>query len=356
MNKDQEQDKMLGKLQFKLVYLIFFILLITGLLTTVIFFILSYFKIVIFPFPRGAMGYILALLITSLVLGTAIGYFLTIRFFKPLRELSAATKKIATGDFSVSISDSSLSEDDTEMQTLIANFNTMAEQLSKIETLRSDFIANVSHEFKTPLSTIQGYVTLLEDDKLTPEERKNYIKIIFDATMKLTNLTSNILKISKLENQEIEFDKKEYNLSEQLREVIILLQSSWETKQIEFDLDLPDCMIVSDEELLQQVWMNILSNAIKFSNNNGVIKVYLSATIDFITVKIIDNGCGMDEETVKYMFDKFYQGDKSHSKEGNGLGLALAKKIVLLAHGEIKAESVLDEGTTMIVKLPVHFD
>ena len=172
MSKIEDQEKMLGKLQFKLIYLIFFILLITGLLTTVIFFILSYFKIVRFLFPRGAMGYVLALLIISLILGTAIGYFLTMRFFKPLRELSAATKKIANGDFSVSISDSSLSEDDTEMQTLIANFNSMAEQLSKIETLRSDFIANVSHEFKTPLSTIQGYVTLLEDDKLTPEERK----------------------------------------------------------------------------------------------------------------------------------------------------------------------------------------
>jgi signal transduction histidine kinase len=356
MSKNEEQEKMLGKLQFKLIYLIFFILLITGLLTSVIFFILSYFKIVRFLFPRGAMGYVLALLIVSLILGTAIGYFLTRRFFKPLRELSAATKKIANGDFSVTISDSSLSEDDTEMQTLIANFNSMAEQLSKIETLRSDFIANVSHEFKTPLSTIQGYVTLLEDDKLTPEERKNYIRIIFDATTKLTNLTSNILKISKLENQEIEFDKKEYNLSEQIRETIILLQSSWETKQIEFDLDLPDCMIVSDEELLQQVWMNIISNAIKFSYDNGIIKVYLSATNDFITVKIIDTGCGMDEETIKYIFDKFYQGDKSHSKEGNGLGLALAKKIVLLAHGEIKAESILDEGTTMIIKLPVHFN
>ena len=164
MSKNQDQDKQLGKLQFKLVYLIFIILLITGLLTAVIFFILSYFRIVRFLFPRGAMGYILALLITSLVLGTAIGYFLTLRFFKPLRELSAATKKIANGDFSVNISDSSLSDDDSELQTLIENFNSMAEQLSKIETLRSDFIANVSHEFKTPLSTIQGYVTLLEDE------------------------------------------------------------------------------------------------------------------------------------------------------------------------------------------------
>ena len=354
MNKNNR--KLSLKLRLKLTYIFFNVLLISGILTAVIFYFLTFFKIIIYPGKIGPFGYIVAMLITSLIIGTFFGYFISERYFRPLKQLSNASKKIASGEFSVSIEELEYKDDDTELNDLIKNFNIMAKQLSKIETLRSDFIANVSHEFKTPLATIQGYVTLLEDDKLTKEERSNYLNIIFDATKKLTNLTSNILKISKLENQEVEICKKEYNVSEQLREVIILLQASWEKKNIEFNLDLPDCMVISDEELLQQVWMNILSNAIKFSNNNGVIKVYLSATNDFITVKIIDNGCGMDEETVKYMFDKFYQGDKSHSKEGNGLGLALAKKIVLLAHGEIKAESVLDEGTTMIVKLPVHFD
>lgn len=353
---NRKREKLSGKLQFKLVYLIFNILLITLFLTTVVFFLLARFRVVIVPIPRNGFGYILALLITCLIVGTSIGYFVTYKFFVPLRELTAATKKIANGDFSVTISETEYAETDSELDTLIKNFNIMAEQLSKIETLRSDFIANVSHEFKTPLSTIQGYVTLLEDDKLTAEERKHYIKIIFDATTKLTNLTSNILKISKLENQEIEFVKKEYNLSEQIRETIILLQASWEKKQIEFDIDLPDCMIISDEELLQQVWMNIISNSIKFSNDFGQIKIKLEATNDLIKVSIQDFGCGMDEETVKYIFDKFYQGDKSHSREGNGLGLALAKKIINIAHGQIKVKSALGEGTTMIVELPVHFN
>ena len=296
------------------------------------------------------------MLITSLIIGTFFGYFLSERYFRPLKQLSNASKKIASGDFSVSIEELEYKDDDTELNDLIKNFNIMAKQLSKIETLRSDFIANVSHEFKTPLATIQGYVTLLEDDKLTKEERSNYLNIIFDATKKLTNLTSNILKISKLENQEVEICKKEYNVSEQLREVIILLQASWEKKNIEFNLDLSDCMVISDEELLQQVWMNVISNAIKFSNLDGRIDVSLVSRSNYISVVIKDYGSGMDEETLSHVFEKFYQGDKSHSRDGNGLGLSLVKRIVTICHGEIKLDSKLNEGTTVTINLPIYFD
>ena len=354
MNKNNR--KLSLKLRLKLTYIFFNVLLISGILTAVIFYFLTFFKIIIYPGRLGPFGYIVAMLITSLIIGTFFGYFLSERYFRPLKQLSNASKKIASGDFSVSIEELEYKDDDTELNDLIKNFNIMAKQLSKIETLRSDFIANVSHEFKTPLATIQGYVTLLEDDKLTKEERSNYLNIIFDATKKLTNLTSNILKISKLENQEVEICKKEYNVSEQLREVIILLQASWEKKNIEFNLDLPDCMVISDEELLQQVWMNVISNAIKFSNLDGRIDVSLVSRSNYISVVIKDYGSGMDEETLSHVFEKFYQGDKSHSRDGNGLGLSLVKRIVTICHGEIKLDSKLNEGTTVTINLPIYFD
>lgn len=354
MNKNNR--KLSLKLRLKLTYIFFNVLLISGILTAVIFYFLTFFKIIIYPGKLGPFGYIVAMLITSLIIGTFFGYFLSERYFRPLKQLSNASKKIASGDFSVSIEELEYKDDDTELNDLIKNFNIMAKQLSKIETLRSDFIANVSHEFKTPLATIQGYVTLLEDDKLTKEERSNYLNIIFDATKKLTNLTSNILKISKLENQEVEICKKEYNVSEQLREVIILLQASWEKKNIEFNLDLSDCMVISDEELLQQVWMNVISNAIKFSNLDGRIDVSLVSRSNYISVVIKDYGSGMDEETLSHVFEKFYQGDKSHSRDGNGLGLSLVKRIVTICHGEIKLDSKLNEGTTVTINLPIYFD
>ena len=351
-----KKTKLSGKLRLRLAYLFFNVLLIANILTALIFYILTFFKIIIFPGRFGTFGYIIAMLITSLIIGTFFGYFITERYFRPLKQLSDASKKIADGDFTVNIDELEYKEDETELNNLIKNFNIMVKKLSKIETLRSDFIANVSHEFKTPLATIQGYVTLLEDDKLTNEERKHYLKIIFDATKKLTNLSSNILKITKLENQEVEINKTEYNISEQIREVIILLQSSWEKKNIEFTLDLSNCMIISDEELLQQVWMNIISNAIKFSNENGQIDINLTSHSNYIVVTIKDYGCGMDEETLNHVFDKFYQGDKSHSKEGNGLGLSLVKRILDICLGEIKIESKLNEGTTITINLPIYFD
>lgn len=351
-----KKTKLSGKLRLRLAYLFFNVLLIANILTALIFYILTFFKIIIFPGRFGTFGYIIAMLITSLIIGTFFGYFITERYFRPLKQLSDASKKIADGDFTVNIDELEYKEDETELNNLIKNFNIMVKKLSKIETLRSDFIANVSHEFKTPLATIQGYVTLLEDDKLTIEEKKHYLKIIFDATKKLTNLSSNILKITKLENQEVEISKTEYNISEQIREVIILLQSSWEKKNIEFTLDLSDCMIISDEELLQQIWMNIISNAIKFSNANGKIDINLASHSNYIVVTIKDYGCGMDEETINHAFDKFYQGDKSHSREGNGLGLSLVKRILDICHGEIKIESKLNEGTTITINLPIYFD
>lgn len=351
---ENKRNRLSGKLRFKIIYMIFNALLISGIITGVVIYILSIMKALTFQEgPLGGFGIIIALLITSIILATFIGSFFAYRTLKPIRDLSNATKQIAEGNFNVSIEELEYNDDDTELNNLIKNFNIMVKKLSEIETLRSDFIANVSHEFKTPLATIQGYVTLLQDDKLTNEERKKYINIILDATSKINKLITNILKISKLENQEVEIVKKEYNISEQIRETIILLQAAWEKKNISFDLNLPDCIISSDEELLQQVWLNIFGNAIKFSSDSGVISSSLSIYDEKVYVEITDNGCGMSEDVMSHIFEKFYQGDKSHSNDGNGLGLALSHKIIHLCGGKITVQSKLNEGSTFTVILPL---
>lgn len=343
-----------GKLIFKIALTIFNVLLASSIILALVLILMTKMQMLIIGGRPGILGLLIAMFVTSVILGTIFCVIFSYRTIKPFRDLSNASKQISKGDFKVKIDEIPVSDDDSEMNELIKNFNIMAAKLAEIETLRSDFVSNVSHEFKTPLATIQGYVTLLEDDKLTKEERKKYVDIIFDATTKLTNLTSNILKISKLENQEVEITPIEYNLSEQLREVIILLQSSWEQKNIEFDLNLDDIFIISDEELLQQVWMNIISNAIKYSNISSTIKIEVKSTNSKIIVSVLDYGIGMDEETKSHMFDKFYQGDKSHSKQGNGLGLALVQKIVYLCKGQIDVISSLNEGTNVIVTLPTY--
>ena len=347
-----KKTKLSGKLRLRLAYLFFNVLLIANILTALIFYILTFFKIIIFPGRFGTFGYIIALLITSLIIGTFFGYFITERYFRPLKQLSDASKKIADGDFTVNIDELEYKEDETELNNLIKNFNIMVKKLSKIETLRSDFIANVSHEFKTPLATIQGYVTLLEDDKLTNEEKKHYLKIIFDATKKLTNLSSNILKITKLENQEVEISKTEYNISEQIREVIILLQSSWEKKNIEIETEIEeDVVINADGELLSLVWNNLFSNAFKFTDDGGKVTLKLKSDGDFAIVKIKDTGCGMTAEVGAHIFEKFYQADSSRATQGNGLGLALVKRVVDIMQGDISVDSAVGVGTEFTVRI-----
>lgn len=342
------------KFIWKIILMIFNVMLASSIILGIVMVIFHRLRFLEIGGRLGFFGTIISMLLSSILLGTMFGSLFGYRTIKPFKDLSNGMNQIAKGDFKVSVEIPVSVDDDSELNVLIRNFNIMASKLAEIETLRSDFISNVSHEFKTPLATIQGYVTLLEDDKLSPVERKKYIDIIFDATTKLTNLTSNILKISKIENQEVEVNQIEYNISEQIREVIILLQASWEQKRIEFDIDIPDFNIISDEELLQQVWMNIIANAIKFSYEDSVIKISLKPKNNAVTISITDYGIGMDADTKAHMFDKFYQGDKSHSKSGNGLGLALVHKIIYLCGGLIDVESELGKGTTIDVTLPLY--
>ncbi|MBQ8206998.1 MAG: HAMP domain-containing histidine kinase [Bacilli bacterium] len=292
---------------------------------------------------------IMLVTIVSLAIGVAMSLYLGKKFIKPISDLKVATEKVAKGDFNVIVEDIP----ESETGELIENFNVMVKELQKNEILKNDFISNVSHEFKTPLSTIQGYATLLQDESLNEEDKQKYTQIIIESTTKLTALVNNILKISKIDNRKITIETNVYQLDEQIRESILSLENMWSNKNIDFDINLESIEIVSDENLLSNVWNNLLSNAIKFSDNNGKISINLTKDDNNAIVSIKDYGCGIKEEDIPYIFDKFYQTEKSHNIEGNGLGLALVKKIVTLLNGSVTVNSNINEGSEFIVTLPL---
>lgn len=271
---------------------------------------------------------------------------------RPMQRIGSAARRIAQGDFSVRVAPIRKNGKKDYIEVMIEDFNTMAEELGSIESLKDDFISNVSHEIKTPLSIIQNYTAALEDERLSLEQQKEYRATIIHATQKLSMLVTNILKMNKLENQEILPVSQPYDVSEQLRQSALAFVDIWEQKDIVFDADIEDDITVNaDESMLDIVWNNLLSNAIKFTENGGNVKVTLKRKDGSALISVKDSGCGMSEETCKRIFDKFYQGDTSHSKEGNGLGMALAKRVVDLCGGTITVDSALGKGTTFTVRL-----
>ncbi len=287
-------------------------------------------------------------LIISTVIATIISGIASKRILRPIRTLSKATEDVAKGNFSVKIG----IPKDYEFSLLAKNFNKMVHELSSIETLRNDFVSNVSHEIKTPIASIQGFAKLIQDKNLDDDERSEFTDIIISESSRLSKLTSNILKLSKLENQEVITGKAEFALDEQIRCAILIMEPEWSEKGIDLDIDLDKVSIIGNEDLLQQVWLNIIGNAIKFTEKGGTIGIKLMDLKDKIVIKVSDNGVGMNEETQRHIFDKFYQGDKSHLSKGNGLGLSLVKRIIELCDGEIKVRSKLYYGTTFTIGLP----
>lgn len=285
----------------------------------------------------------------SIIFGTLASRRASKRPIRTIEEISKATKAVADGDFSVQLS---LDIPVEEFQNMVKNFNAMTKQLASTELLRNDFIANVSHEFKTPLAAIEGYTTLLQKKGLSEEKRLEYTERILHNTKRLSTLTGNILLLSKLENQEVGIERETFCLDEQIREVILPFEDQWTEKNIELDIDLDNADYSGSKELLAQVWQNIFGNAIKFTPPNGKICVQLRVKTDRVQVSVSDNGSGMDEQTQKRIFEKFYQGDKSRTASGNGLGLTLAKRIVDLHDGEIAVTSKEGIGSTFIVTLP----
>ena len=286
----------------------------------------------------------------SLVIALIATRFMSKMFFDHIKELRLGMQKIADGKFDTRLETKSNSE---EIQELFAGFNMMAGELGATEILQTDFVSNVSHEFKTPINAIEGYTMLLQSTENIDETENEYIEKILFNTRRLSSLVSNILLLSKLENQSIQTHREKYALDEQIREDILALESLWEPKDIEFDVDLDTVRYYGNKNVLHHVWSNLLSNAIKFSPNGGTIKMRLFKENKKIVFLIEDNGPGLSEEAKKHLFDKFYQADTSHKEEGNGLGLALVKKILFLCDGEISAENIKDGGCRFTVTLPI---
>ena len=271
---------------------------------------------------------------------------------RPVKRITEATSKMIEGDFSVRISPIVKFGSDDSFNEIIECINKMAEELSSVETLRTDFIANVSHEMKTPLAVMQNYGTLLQTPDLSEENRMEYAKAITDASRRLADMMTNILKLNRLENQQIYPNLTTFDLGEQLCESLLGYESTWERKNIEIETDIAeDVKVEADAELLSLVWNNLFSNAFKFTDECGKVTLTLTADEEYATVKITDTGCGMSAEVGAHIFEKFYQGDTSHATQGNGLGLALVKRVVDIMQGEIGVESAVGVGTTFTVRI-----
>lgn len=271
---------------------------------------------------------------------------------RPVRRILDGMNRIMSGDFETRIPYMKGEQSGNEFDAIIKGLNEMAVELSSVETLRSDFVSNVSHELKTPLAVIQNYGTMLQSPGLSEEERSEYARAITEQTRKLSSLITNILKLNRLENQQIYPERKEYNLTEQVCECLLGFEQAWEEKGLEIETDLEeDVMIFEDAELLSLVWNNLFSNAVKFSKRGGVIRVSVKRQGEKIHVAVSDEGCGISPEVGKHIFERFYQGDTSHATQGNGLGLALVKKVIDIVGGNIRVQSVLGEGTTFTVSL-----
>jgi len=271
---------------------------------------------------------------------------------RPLKQITEAAEKIIRGDFSVRLQpQNSFGADDT-FSRIIDCFNKMAEELGSVETLRTDFIANVSHEMKTPLAVMRNYGTLLQAPDLTEEKRIEYAKGVTDGSRRLADMMTNILKLNRLENQQIYPRVTEFDLGEQLCECLLQYENVWEKAEIDIETDIAENVTVrADAELLSLVWNNLFSNAFKFTGSGGRVSVSLAAEGKYAVVTVKDTGCGMSPETGARIFEKFYQGDPSRATQGNGLGLALVKRVVDILHGEISVESAVGKGSVFTVKI-----
>lgn len=338
-------------LNVQMTFFVFYVMLFAGILTGGSFAFLYFFGVFPFPLLTPIFSPFVALLVSS-VIGTSLTAFACEKVLNPLNQLIRATKVVSTGDFSIRVKETN---GNSEVGVLLRNFNHMAEELGSIEMFRNDFINNFSHEFKTPLVSIRGFAKQLRNDNLPAEKRKEYADIIINEAERLSNMSASILLLAKLENQQIVTDYKEYELDEQIRSSIILLEKQWSKKNIEIDIELKPVKIYGNAELLSHIWINLIDNAIKYTDENGHISILCFESSDNIHFSISDNGSGMDDYTLRHIFDKFYQGDKSRSTQGSGLGLSIVRRIVEMCGGEIFVESKVSKGTTFNVKFPKNF-
>ncbi len=293
---------------------------------------------------------LLFLLLVSLFIGTVLAIIAGNHFLHPLHDLVAATKEVAEGNFNIKVPVSGSSE----MNRLAISFNEMTTELAGIEKLHSDFIRNISHEFKTPIVSIRGFARRLKKKTLTEQQQEEYLDIIISETERLMNMSNNIMLLSNLENTENLLEKADYFLDEQIRTAILLLEPQLEKKCLNLKISLEPVKITANEEMINHVWINLLSNAVKFSPEGSNIGVTLRSNDNYAEVSISDKGVGMDAEVKKHIFDKFYQADDSRVTEGSGLGLSLVKRILQLCNGKITVESAPDNGSCFTVSLPIN--
>ncbi len=328
------------------------VLLATNILATIIMLIFS--NIMEVPPPsiiengHIALGFVVRMGGLIILLGTMFIIIAARIVTKPITKMSEVTKKITKGDFTARVPEISKGHD--EITELSDNINLMVSELSRNEYLHKDFVSNVSHEFKTPIAAIQGYAEMLTSENLANEKRVEYAEIILNQSSRLSKLSSNLLRLSELENESFILKNETFSLDEQIRDAVLLTQTEWEHKNIDMQLDLEEIKYSGDKHLLYQVWTNLISNAIKFSKDNGAISITLKQG-DRIKFYISDNGIGMTDEQKERIFERFYKADKARETSSTGLGLSIVKRIVEVHDGKIYVESLLGQGSNFVVML-----
>ncbi|MGG2106657.1 HAMP domain-containing sensor histidine kinase [Lysinibacillus pakistanensis] len=329
-------------LTITLVLFVFGVMVATFVTLIIMGTLLDYFGVITLPESQNPL---FVLFFFCVVTGTSITAFLSKKALNPIRKVIESTHRVAAGDFSVKVDIKGIGE----LEELSESFNKMTQELSSIETLRSDFINNFSHEFKTPIMSIRGFANLLQKNDLTKEERQEYLTIIITESERLATLSSNVLMLAKYENLEIVIDQAPFRMDEQIRRTIILMEPKWSVKDLDINIELEEVTFVGKEEFTQQIWINLLDNAVKFSHYGSYINITLAEEGNEIRFTIQDQGVGMNKATKARIFDKFFQGDTSHARTGNGLGLPLVKRIVELCDGEIMVQSELGIGSIFTV-------
>ena len=330
---------------------VFFILMITSLVIIVIGMLLIRMNAInITKLSRQEpMLPIFLLLIISVVVGTVVSFMISRFPLRPIRRVIDATNRLANGDFSSRLRFPGAGS----FADLVTSFNRMAEELGSIEMLRADFVDHFSHEFKTPIVSIKGFAEELKHDDLTPEQRNEYLDIIIHESSRLAQLATNVLNLSRVEKQSILADRARFDLTEQVRRSVLLFENKWEQRKLNLSVELDEVLIEGDEELLSQVWLNLIDNAVKFTPEGGCVDIRLRKSDSSVVFIIMDDGYGISEEAQRHIFDKFYQGDASHAVSGNGLGLSIARRVVALHNGDIRCKSEEGAGTEFSVALPL---
>ena len=343
MNKKNRRFRFKPYASFNVALMIFAVLTSSFIIVSIA---LSLFHADLFSL-ESPLIYILLGLIVSQIIAIVINSYYNRRVTKSINVFLEGLDSLSRGDFDIRINE----KVDPLFQEAKNQFNVTAQELASIETLKTDFASNFSHEFKTPIVSIKGFAKLLKNPNLTNEEKQDYIDTIIEEADRLAKLSNNTLTLSKIESQVIVSQKDFFRLDESIRKCVLLLQNKWEKKNLDIDLDLDIINFYGNKDLLHEVWINLIDNAIKFSNDNGKIKIRSEVNEASVSITISDNGIGMDEKTKRHIYDKYFQGDRSRSTDGNGLGLAIVKKILTLNNANIDVISFPNKGTTFIIEL-----